>query len=283
MWFDAGIKQPTLASRVNISLSSLPATMTCHSCANLPAAHAVSWMGNEEQDMPYPNWGSTDEQCTGWVPHGYGTPNGTRYCPAHCDAVLREHYWFWAPDTEKHIQPVQTLIQKYLTSLGRGCNMILNIAPDTTGAVPEVDMAAYKAFGAAIDKLRATVVASINGSLTEGSIEWGPLNAYNLSRGALELVEDLSRGQLIASYELEYRTVAGKWMSFNYGAAWQQTIGRRRTHQINLVAPTMVDRFRINITSSLAPGTHQAGGPVLKSPSCLPNHWITLSNIVQYS
>ena len=44
---------------------------------------------------------------------------GTTFQPPSCDAVLREHYWFWEPNTEAAIKSTKVLVQNYLTSVGR--------------------------------------------------------------------------------------------------------------------------------------------------------------------
>ena len=75
-------------------------------------------MGNEEAIMPYPNWAASTDNCdTG--PY-QGTPDGDRFCPAHCDMVLREHIWFWQEDPPP-ITNITQMVSMYLTSIGRGC------------------------------------------------------------------------------------------------------------------------------------------------------------------
>ena len=88
-------------------------------------------------------WNANDEIASfnGMGGHGYGIPNGNRWVPAHCDAVLRRHYWFWAQEgwgSDADLNNASKLLQMHLTSIGRGCNMVLDMSPDTTGLLQEV-------------------------------------------------------------------------------------------------------------------------------------------------
>ena len=100
IWFDAGVRQSdAFVQRVNDFVAKqLPSTATCHSCGNMPDVHAVSWMGNEETRMSYPMWNANTDTLDYLGSQGkpFGIPDGTRWVPAHCDAVLRRHFWFWA-------------------------------------------------------------------------------------------------------------------------------------------------------------------------------------------
>ena len=59
--------------------------------------------------MPYPNWGAGSMNCDDTYS---GIPYGVRYCPAHCDAVLREHIWFWQ-ENPPPISSITSLVSKY--------------------------------------------------------------------------------------------------------------------------------------------------------------------------
>lgn len=203
LWFDAGVEQ-SLAFRARVSAvaKTMPGNATCHSCGMLDMAiPAVSWMGNEAGNMPYPNWGASSTSCSNFTGQRYGDPFGKRYCPAHSDAVLREHYWFW----DEHMSaPSSTaaLLGKYLSSVGRGANMILNIAPNPNGTLPAGDMPAYEALGKAISALYAHPLAVVDTPQLDSSnaVVWTPAagGAVNISRGGLELMENIVDGQVIA-------------------------------------------------------------------------------------
>ena len=55
--------------------------------------------------------------------------------PAHCDAVLRRHFWFWAAssyNSSANLNTAAQLLGMHLTSVGRGCNMVLDMSPTPT-------------------------------------------------------------------------------------------------------------------------------------------------------
>ena len=136
--------------------------------------------------MPLPSWGASSggQHSTGV---GGGDPLGVTFQPPSCDAVLREHYWFWQPNTEGRIKSTRELVSNYLTSVGRAANLILNIAPDDTGAVPAQDVARYQEMGAAIKCLFSSKVGSGAAQAvgTDGTATWTfstPIASHNVSR-----------------------------------------------------------------------------------------------------
>ena len=157
LWFDAGVNA-TLTPSIGALVARLAPGVACHSCAGFdqrPGGGGVGlrWMGNEQAVMPLPNWGAVG---AAYTPFG-GDPLGAIYAPASCDTVLSEHNWFNARTMayDKDIRSACSLASAYLTSVGRGCNLILNLAPDYLGAVSAPARAAYAGLGAAAQCLHA--------------------------------------------------------------------------------------------------------------------------------
>lgn len=215
LWFDAGIKQSdAFVARVDDFVANeLPSTATCHSCANLPHANAVSWMGNENTVMPYPVWNANDAECTHHGSSaGYGTPDGSRYCPAHCDAVLRRHFWFYDKATYNNTANLNTpldLLRMYVTSVGRGCNMILDMSPTDTGLIIPEDAAAYAGFGEGRQALFNDSIAAAT-TPVRGQAQVVLNLSVAISRGALELRENLTLGQTISNFSVDFRSNNGQ-------------------------------------------------------------------------
>ena len=67
---------------------------------------------------------------------------------------------FWQEESAAHLKSPQALLSNYLTSVGRAANLILNMAPDDTGAVPEVDMQRYAQLGNDIKALFSKPLAA---------------------------------------------------------------------------------------------------------------------------
>lgn len=210
VWFDAGV-EGDVNPLVGPTVRALAPTAVCHSCAGFDTTgegsfYGLRWMGNEEGVMPLPSWGAA----TNYAPYN-GNPRGAAYCPPSVDTVLSEHQWFRQAGYEAHIKPTRTLVDNYLKSVGRAANLILNVAPDATGAIPAADQQAYAAFGQAIKCLFAhtlTDVASPPPSVADPSVTtWAvgdsggdPLSGVrNVS---VSLQEDIADGQLIGNWTL---------------------------------------------------------------------------------
>ena len=205
-------------------------------------------MGNEHAIMPYPNWGANQEDCG----IDQGTPNGDRFCAAHCDMVLREHIWFWQPNPPP-ITNITQMISMYLTSIGRGCNLILDMAPNTTGLLLEDDIKQYQLFG---DTLRAMffnasknytlVIDEENPNMLKNISKDGSeiiyrlkLDDYNvndikLGIGAVELREDIRNGQRIEKYLCQIHDgQADLWYNLTE-TMMSLTVGNKRIQTYNV-------------------------------------------------
>jgi alpha-L-fucosidase len=235
LWFDGGTG-PSNATAARIVREVAPRAM-CHSCepftqdpADPRRGYGVRWMGNEYGRMPLPSWGASTGGQHGGGTAG-GSPLGATFQPPSCDAVLREHYWFWQPGTEGALKSTKTLVGNYLTSVGRAANLILNVAPDATGAVPAADVARYTEMGEAIKCLFSSRVASggaQNASAADGTIVWSfgeeaAIASRNLS---VVLLEDQTDGQLIGKWSLDCQERgSGDWSACH---AHDEGIGHKR-------------------------------------------------------
>lgn len=106
------------------------------------------------------------------------------------------------------------MVDVYLSSVGRAANLILNIAPDGTGAVPSADITRYAEFGAAIKCLFSDRVGSGGARvITEAApAVWefgvGGIRSNNLS---VAVLEDQTDGQMIGRWSLDCRRGADHW------------------------------------------------------------------------
>lgn len=205
--------------------------------------------------MPYPVWNANDGDCShnGLGSHGYGIPDGTRWCPAHCDAVLRRHFWFWNNENYNETTNLNTapdLLSMHLTSVGRGCNMILDMSPTPTGLLEKIDSATYAAFGTGLQSLYTeSIVGNVTGVAGVNTISWEAGSGGSVDRGALELREDLTTGQAVLNYSVEYCSTAPCSGAFAPLALLNgpcQTIGNRR---IQFWHNTTVASLRITVST----------------------------------
>ncbi|MFT3829920.1 MAG: alpha-L-fucosidase [Opitutaceae bacterium] len=118
------------------------------------------WVGNEKGVAGDPCWATIN--AAGFYPgHAERLETGDRFgaqwIPAEVDVSIRPG-WFFHP----HEQPKTPaeLFSIYLTSVGRGANLILNLAPDRRGRVPEADVASLRTWHAAIEAMLAKNLAA---------------------------------------------------------------------------------------------------------------------------
>eukprot|EP00730_Choanoeca_flexa_P005344 TRINITY_DN11927_c0_g8_i1.p1 TRINITY_DN11927_c0_g8~~TRINITY_DN11927_c0_g8_i1.p1 ORF type:complete len:500 (+),score=78.50 TRINITY_DN11927_c0_g8_i1:22-1500(+) len=224
IWFDGGVEtgiNPSIAPVVQ----QLGRKAMCHSCVNFTQdendpslGYGVRWMGNEDGVMPLPSWAGSDGSTT-------GSPTAPYFMPPSSDTVLRQHYWFWKNNTANTLRSVQQLVQVYLTSVGRASNLILNVGPNSTGAVPEVDVQRYKEFGDALTCLFSRRLFNSSNLIRDGNnitVSFSELvQARNLS---LWVMEDQTNGQLVNAWSLWLQFANGTW----YKAHTDVGIGHKR-------------------------------------------------------
>jgi alpha-L-fucosidase len=98
----------------------------------------IRWVGNEEGKIPYENWNVIDR-------HGY-----LRWRPMESDTPLHKGHWFWHPNDEQTLKSVAELVSTYEQTVGRGGQLMLGIAPDRRGLLPDADARRLEEFGVAI-------------------------------------------------------------------------------------------------------------------------------------
>lgn len=79
----------------------------------------------------------------------HGQEHGTRWAPAEADVSIRPG-WFY--HEEQQPKSPEKLFDIYLTSVGRGGTLLLNLAPDRRGRIPEADIASLTEWRKKIDE-----------------------------------------------------------------------------------------------------------------------------------
>ena len=176
-----------------------------------------------------------------------GNPRGQLFCPANCDTVIREHYWFWQRNTEHSVKSTSRLVREYLTSVGHGCTMLLNLNPDTRGLVPETDLCAYRELGNAIALLYQYPVGRYcSPEMQIGEEKIWKFRELKSLNGSVVLMEDIEKsGQTVMEYELKLETEDGWIKTPERGS----TIGHKRIHPFPIaLANKKVTAISLNIT-----------------------------------
>ncbi|HLW98327.1 MAG TPA: alpha-L-fucosidase [Candidatus Acidoferrales bacterium] len=214
----------------------------------------IRWVGNESGVATEENWNVLDL-------HGY-----LRWRPAEADTPLRKDHWFWHPNDEKSVKTVAELLDTYEKTVGRGAQLMIGIAPDDRGLLPDSDVARLAEFGAAVraiygpDKNLAgrAKVSPAFAAAVDGDPETFWRAPADSRSATIELpfdapitfdrsitMEWLNDGQHIERYTIE-ALVDNKWITLHTGTS----IGHKK---IDKFPRTTATRVRLVILSSAGP------------------------------
>jgi alpha-L-fucosidase len=212
------------------------------------------WVGNEAGTVDFENWNVIDR-------HGY-----RRWRPVEADTPLRKQHWFWHENDEVSLKSVAELLDTYDKTVGRGAQLMLGLAPDKRGLLPESDVARLQEFGAALRKRAQDNLALQHSATTPevaAALDNDPDTFWSAPAGShhaiLEVpfdkpvtfdraltMEWLNDGQHIEKYAIEiWDEAARNWRAIAAGEA----IGHKKIDQFPSVTAT---RVRLNILSSTA-------------------------------
>ena len=201
----------------------------------------------------------------------------TYYLPMEtCDTLA--HHWFW--EAGDALKSVRSLIRTYHATVDKGANLLLDLAPDKTGRIPEATAARLMEMKAALadptlvrPSLTSGAKATASG-ITKNDPEYAPAKAVDDDSGTRWATDDgtdecwleidlgadrefdgafLSEGwDRVREYALEVKDGAGRWRPFSGGTtigvagatlSFPPTIGRSvRLHVLRADgAPTFWD------------------------------------------
>jgi alpha-L-fucosidase len=215
----------------------------------------IRWVGQEDGHIRGENWNVIDR-------HGE-----LRWRPVEVDTPLHKLQWFWHPNSDQTLKSVDELMDIWENSVGRGGQLMLGIAPNRHGLLPDADVARLKAFGDALqaryglDKdlagnhlaTDANTAAALDGdhdtfwSAPDGShqavIEVDFAKPVTFDHTLT--MEWLNEGQCVQKYAVETWT-NGAWTP----VVKAEAIGHLK---IDRFAPATASKVRLNIQSSTCP------------------------------
>lgn len=159
------------------------------------------WVGNELGLAPVPCFNTVED-----VPFAMDTLVPDKlgkalWLPAECDCRMRERNWFYSDQDEHTVKSVEELMGLYYMSVGRGCNLLINIGPDRRGLLPDADAARLLEFGAEIRRRFGSPVATLaDFTEVDGGWEWTPAEPTLVDHVVIQ--EDLSEGEHIRRFRL---------------------------------------------------------------------------------
>src|SRR5579884_2651426 len=212
----------------------------------------IRWAGNEDGTIPYENWNVLDR-------HGY-----LRWRPVEADTPLHKEHWFWHPNDESTLKSVDELISTYENTIGHGGQLMLGVAPDRRGLLPDADVKRLEEFGAAIrERYSENLIARehIRNPATEAAFDGDEGTFWSAPTGSHHAVleadlshpvtfdhsltmEWLNTGQHVEHYRIE------AWDGRNWKILVDdRAIGHKK---IDSFPSTTASRVRLNILSSSA-------------------------------
>ena len=215
----------------------------------------IRWVGQEDGHIRGENWNVIDRH------------SELRWRPVEVDTPLHKLQWFWHPDSDKTLKSVGELMDIWENSVGLGGQLMLGLAPNRHGLLPDADVKRLKEFGDALqarygaDKnLVRHRVASLPGDQNvAAALDGDPDTFWSAPEGSrqasLEVdfaqpitfdhaltMEWLNDGQCVQKYAIE-AWVQGAWTP----VAKAEAIGHMK---IDRFAPTTASKVRLNILSS---------------------------------
>jgi alpha-L-fucosidase len=236
------------------------------------------WCGNEKGYIGETNWNmvNPDTLLVLGVNRikvlNTGDENGTVWMPAEVDVSIRPG-WFYHEEEDSLVKTPDELFDIYLSSIGRGSPLLLNVAPDKRELIPDPDVQSLLQWKKKIDEVFASNLApaakvtvdSYRGksnrfsaaNLTDGDKETYWATDDEITSGSIEL--NFEKSQLIEYVLLqEYIKLGQRVKSFTIevlqNGQWEQvanatTIGYKRIIRIN---PVETEKVKINITGAKA-------------------------------
>ena len=249
LWFDGGVLRTEAGGP---PLREMIERLQPHAvCFQGPeGAKNLRWIGNERGEAPYPcwstvDWGTAEDGVTDRQGLG-GTPAGRYWYPGESDMPNRDPQraflsgWFWRAGEDEFLYSVDHLVERYYQSVGRNTNLLLGMAIDDRGLVPDADVRQFTEFGRRIEALFARPLGAAAG---EGdTMEIAFSRPTRIDHAVIQ--EDITQGERVREYRIE-GLVDGDWKTLCTGVS----VGHKR---IARLSPVVIGRVRFCAVSSVA-------------------------------
>lgn len=242
------------------------------------AGPGMRWVGNERGEAGETNWNTiTPDTLYAGKPGiekllSTGSEDGTHWIPAEVDVSIRPG-WFYHKNEDSLVKSPQKLFDIYLSSVGRGSVLLLNVPPDQRGLFHEKDIKALYGLRKIIERelgknramnanasatnVRGNAAAYAASNVTDNDNDTYWATDDEVTTASLEI--DMGKVQTIKYVMLQEHIALGQRVkAFDVEAwtdgAWQKvasatTIGYKR---ILKITPVKTGKLRINITDSKA-------------------------------
>ena len=250
IWFDGGASHPDKGAPDVLPIVKKYQS-NCLFYHNEQLAEA-RWGGSESGTVPYPCWatfpnyyshaGDTDQERMQLLKHG--DANGNYWMPAMSDAPLRgangRHEWFWEPEDDFAVYPLENLVDMYYKSVGRNSTLILGLTPDSRGLLPEKDVFRMKELGDEIKKRFEKSIACTSGIGKTLILELPDKQAID----HIILQEKIENGERTRAFSVE-GFINGQWIILYKGSC----IGHKHIIEIG---PVTITKLRLVVEKSIS-------------------------------
>ncbi|MCP9765424.1 alpha-L-fucosidase [Lacihabitans soyangensis] len=238
------------------------------------AGPEIRWVGNERGIAGRTNWNTISRDTLYAGKAGIeellntGHENGKDWVPAEVDVSIRPG-WFYHAEEDAKVKTPEQLFDIYMTSVGRGSNLLLNIPPDRRGQIHEIDVKNLLEWRKLLNerfannlalhkKVKATYAFNKKQkaqNLTDGDnktfwaasknnceieVDLDKIETVNF----VEVSEYIALGQRVKGFEVDIFE-NGKWKN----VARETTIGYKR---IIKISTTKASKIRLRITDAKA-------------------------------
>jgi alpha-L-fucosidase len=239
----------------------------------------IRWVGNEKGIAGITNWNSITPDTLYAGKAGIesllqtGSEDGTHWIPAEVDVSIRPG-WFYHQKEDTLVKTPEKLFEIYLTSVGRGSTLLLNVPPDKRGRIHEKDVEVLEKWRKLIDeafsKNLATAPARVDASSYRGEHQdFAPINSTDenpesywttddgIKSGSIEITlkepvqikyivlqEYIKSGQRVKAFQVEVKE-GNEWRKVGEGT----TIGYKRILKVDSVSAREI---RVTIIDSKA-------------------------------
>jgi alpha-L-fucosidase len=225
IWFDGGADDPS-KNGPNILPIVTKYQPNCLFYHNAQKAD-FRWGGSESGTVPYPSWSTFPFVFSHAVKQETifannfallktGDPAGKFWMPAMSDAPLRGHKgghdWFWNPNEDHHVNPLDKMMNMYYGSVGHNSTLILGITPDNRGLIPNADVAMLRAWGDSIKKVFKTPVASLKPQQKDYTINIPQQKSFS----KIVIQENIQEGERVRAFAIE-ANINGEWKIIKEG------------------------------------------------------------------
>ena len=122
------------------------------------------------------------------------------FLPAECDMRIRRQ-WFYSDADAPYLKSLDELWGIYLSSVGHGCNMLINIGPDRRGLLPEEDVKRFGELGEKIRREFAEPICTFKDFTREGDTFIAPVPEGKLVKYVV-IEEDLTDGDKVTDFDI---------------------------------------------------------------------------------